>query len=106
MASIFSATLLPSEFVPASDTGRSIISLELPPGSTLDETRRVSRHVTEIVAKIPEVQNVFVDGGAGSIAKATIVVNFGQKGERERSSFSIEDERFLEWLNSQVATIL
>lgn len=91
-ASIFSATLLPTEFIPASDTGRANISVELPPGSTLEQTRKVSRDVTEIIAQVPEVQNVFVHGGSGSITKASLVVNFGKKGDRTRSSFEIEDE--------------
>jgi len=94
-ASIFSASLLPTEFVPPADTGRTNISLELPPGSTIDQTRATARQITDIVSKIPEVTNVFVDGGAGttgSIAKANITVNFGQKSTRDRSSFEIQDQ--------------
>jgi hydrophobe/amphiphile efflux-1 (HAE1) family protein len=89
--SIFSATLLPTEFSPPSDTGRASISIELPPGSSLAETRAASLQITQLISTIPEVKNVFVDGGSGSITKATITVNFGQKGDRERSSFEIED---------------
>nr|WP_306267279.1 efflux RND transporter permease subunit [Pararhizobium sp. IMCC3301] len=87
-ASLFSATLLPTEFVPASDTGRTSVSLELPPGSTLSETRVAARDVSALVAKIPDVRNVFVDGSQGD-TKATIVVNYGQKDERARSSDEI-----------------
>lgn len=83
-ASIFSATLLPSEFVPASDTGRASISLELPPGSSLSDTREVARTVSRIVATVPELKNVFVDGSQGD-TKASITLNFGQKQDRERS---------------------
>jgi hydrophobe/amphiphile efflux-1 (HAE1) family protein len=89
-ASIFSATLLPTEFVPAADTGRAIVSVELPPGATLEDTRRVAREVSARAAGVPEVRDVFVDGGSGGINKANVIVNFGQKGERERSSFRIE----------------
>lgn len=91
-ASIFSATLLPSEFVPAADTGRSSISVELPPGSTLAETRDVSRDITAMLLEIPEVENVFVDGGSGGINEATIAVNMGSKSDRDRSLFEIEDQ--------------
>ncbi len=89
-ASIFSATLLPTEFVPPADTGRTNISLELPPGSSMDDTRAAARAVTEIVQDIPEVANVFVNGSSDT--KANIVVNLGQKGDRERSSFVIQDQ--------------
>lgn len=90
--SIFSATLLPSEFVPAADTGRSIVSIELPPGSTLEETREVARDVSGILSQFAEVQNVFVNGGAGGINAATAVVNLGSRSDRERTLFEIEDE--------------
>lgn len=90
--SIYSATLLPSEFVPASDTGRSSISVELPPGSTLPQTRRVSRDITEILSEIPELENVFVNGGGVNINEAIVALNLGSKGERERSLFEIQDQ--------------
>ncbi|MGR3571834.1 efflux RND transporter permease subunit [Brevirhabdus sp.] len=90
--SIYSATLLPTEFVPSADTGRATISVELPPGSTLAETRETARRISQDVMQVPEVQNVFVDGGSGGITKAQIVVNMGQKSTRDRSSFAIQDE--------------
>ncbi len=88
--SIWSATLLPTEFIPPADTGRTAISLELPPGSSMDETRAVARDVSRIIADVPEVTNVFVSGSGDT--DATITVNFGQREERDRSSFVIEDE--------------
>ncbi len=90
--SLFSATLLPTEFQPPMDIGRANITIELPPGSTLAETRAAALDITKRISTIPEVQSVFVDGGAGSTTKASITVNFGQKGDRERSSFELEDE--------------
>ena len=91
-ASIYSATLLPTEFVPPSDTGRASVSIELPPGSLLEETREVARDVTAIIQEIPEVQTVFAEGGTAGETKATITVGFGQKDARERSSFEIIDQ--------------
>ncbi|SEN72765.1 hydrophobe/amphiphile efflux-1 (HAE1) family protein [Pseudorhodobacter antarcticus] len=89
VVSIFSATLLPTEFIPASDTGRASVSVELPPGSLMEQTRGVARDVTQIIRTIPEVQTVFVDG---SDTKATVRIGFGPKTERERSSFEISDQ--------------
>ncbi|SPH24935.1 Multidrug resistance protein MdtC [Defluviimonas aquaemixtae] len=88
-ASIFSATLLPTEFVPPSDTGRASVSIELPPGALMDETRSVAREVTDIIATVPEVETVFVDGRDTT---ANLSIGFGQKGDRDRSSFEIIDE--------------
>ena len=87
--SIYSATLLPTEFIPPQDTGRAQLSIELPPGSRMEDTRAVARAVTERLERIPEVEVVFVNGGETT---AEVTVGFGPKGERERSSFAIEDE--------------
>ena len=92
IGSIYSATLLPNDFIPVSDEGRSVISVELPPGATLGDTRDVARNLSEQIIPVADVQNVFVEGGTGDITKARIVVNYGQKGDRDRSSFAIEDE--------------
>lgn len=89
--SIFSATLLPTEFVPAADTGRTMVSVELPPGATLSDTRAVSRTISDIVGQIPEVTNAFVYS-SGSNTKATLLVNFGQRGDRDRGFVAIEDD--------------
>ena len=88
--SIYSATLLPSEFVPVTDEGRSTISVELPPGSTLDDTRRVSREITAKIAAVDEVDRVFVDGGSGDITKANFIINYIPKSDRDRSAVQLQ----------------
>ncbi len=90
--SIYSATLLPTEFVPKSDRGRSQIEIELPPGATVDETEAMARAVSARIGAVPEVQSVFTDGGSKDVAKATLSINYGQPEDRERSQFEIEDE--------------
>ena len=89
-ASIYSATLLPSEFVPVTDEGRSTISVELPPGSTLEDTREVSRQLTKKIQSVAAVDRVFVDGGAGSITKANFTINYVPKADRERSAVELQ----------------
>jgi len=93
--SIFSATLLPTEFVPVADEGRASVSVELPPGSTLADRRRVSREVSERIAEIEEVQSVFVDGGFDLTANLT--VNLGARDTRDATSLELqrEMERYL-----------
>ena len=89
--SIWSATLLPTEFIPAQDVGRSQITVETPPGSTIAETEDAARRVSARIAQEPEVRAVFVNGGDGDVTDAKIMVNYGPKDSRERSSFQIED---------------
>ena len=90
--SIFSATLLPSEFVPATDEGRASVSVELPPGSTLQDTQTVARSLSARIAELPAVRSVFVDGGAnqGGIANAKLDIDLGPRGSREQSAQALQ----------------
>ena len=90
--SIWSATLLPTEFIPDQDVGRSQISIELPPGATVGDTEAAARMVSQRIGAVADVRSVFVNGGDGGVTKARLQVNYGPKDERPRSSFAIEDE--------------
>ncbi|WP_370241688.1 efflux RND transporter permease subunit [Pararhodobacter marinus] len=81
--SIYSATLLPQEFVPPTDAGRSVVMVDLPPGTTLPEARSAAQTITERILQVPEVQRAFVDGQ--SATSLSIQVNYGDKSDRERS---------------------
>ncbi|RCW80013.1 efflux RND transporter permease subunit [Paracoccus lutimaris] len=91
--SIWSATLLPTEFIPAQDVGRSQISIELPPGATIEDTEGAARLLSQRIGAVGDVRSVFVNGGGDDgVTDARLQVNYGPKDERERSSFAIEDE--------------
>jgi len=98
---------LPTEFVPARDLGRSILSIELPAGATLAETAAAAREATRILRDHPEVETVYAaigteaDGGmggvlhgggasTGEVRRATVTVNLVPRGERERSQQAFE----------------
>ncbi len=51
--------MLPSGFVPASDSGYTTVNLELPPGSSFDNTLLVTEEVRSAVSEIPYVVDVF-----------------------------------------------
>jgi multidrug efflux pump subunit AcrB len=94
--SLWSTTLLPTGFVPYPDASRIVISVELPPGSTLDDTRRKTDEVARLVRnQIPEVRSVFVIGGSTptgtrEIRRAAVVVLLQHKSQRERTQKQIE----------------
>ncbi len=96
--SIWSTTLLPTGFIPPADESRVVLSLELPPGATLDDTRAATDRITASFRKIPEVTSVFVVGGttptgAGAeIRRAAMTVNLVLKGDRQRTQKQIESE--------------
>ena len=104
--SIWSTTLLPTGFIPHGDESRVTLSLELPPGSTLADTRAATDRVATNFREIPEVTTVFVVGGttptgAGAeIRRAAMIVNLVLKGQRSRTQQQIEGE-----LTGRLATI-
>ncbi|HWX50826.1 MAG TPA: efflux RND transporter permease subunit [Roseomonas sp.] len=59
--------LIPTDFVPAADRGRSALAMELAPGSTLAETDAAVRRATAILKARPEVESVFASLGTASI---------------------------------------
>ncbi|MBA4490081.1 efflux RND transporter permease subunit [Paracoccus sp. S1E-3] len=90
--SIYSATLLPGEFMPPTDIGRSTVTAELPPGATIAETEDAARRLTRALDPFPEVQSVFVEGGGSNVAVAKLFINYGAREDRERSQFELEAE--------------
>ena len=85
--SIASTRLLPSGFLPAEDTGRTLLAVELPPGSRLVDTDRVTADIAKRLETMPEIRSVLVYGGqllpsANEIRKATLVVNLVHKSQR------------------------
>lgn len=62
--------LLPTGFVPASDLGQTQINLELPPGSTLQETLALAEQARLSAQSLPEVKSIFSSVGGGSTGDA------------------------------------
>lgn len=94
-ASVALAARLPTEFLPATDTGRITISAELPPGSTLNDSEAVARQITERLKALDDIKAIFIRAGAGSegiggIRKLTIVVTVGDRDHRTLSLAELE----------------
>ena len=96
--SIYSTTLLPTGFIPPPDESRVVLSIELPPGSTLADTRATTDRIAKEFRRIPEVTTVFVVGGttptgAGAeIRRAKMIVNLVGKDARSRTQKQVEAE--------------
>jgi multidrug efflux pump subunit AcrB len=96
-ASIWSITLLPQGFLPAQDTARSLLAMELPPGSQLAYTEKVTEEIVARLRKRPEVKNVFVDGGrvppgTFEVRRAALIINYTPKTERKITQRELELE--------------
>jgi HAE1 family hydrophobic/amphiphilic exporter-1 len=88
--------LMPADFMPATDRGRSVLALELAPGASLADTDAAVRKAIEILKARPEVKSVYAalgtqtssgpmggDSASGEVRKATLTVNLKPRGERE-----------------------
>jgi hydrophobe/amphiphile efflux-1 (HAE1) family protein len=94
--SIWAVKFLPTGFIPFPDEARFVISMELPPGSTLEDTRARSDQLAKLIReKTPEVESVLVIGGSNpvgtlEIRRATVIVRLVHKSKRERKQRQIQ----------------
>src|SRR5205085_5161333 len=94
-ASIWSITLLPQGFLPAQDTARSLLAIELPPGTQLGATEKVTEEIVTRLRKRAEVKSVFVDGGhvppgTFEVRRAALIINYTPKAERKITQRELE----------------
>jgi hydrophobe/amphiphile efflux-1 (HAE1) family protein len=95
VASICSIVVLPQSFLPAQDSSRSWLGLELPPGTELEYTEKVTEDIVARLRKRPEIRSVFVDGGrspqgAEEVRRATLIINYTPKRERTITQRDLE----------------
>jgi hydrophobe/amphiphile efflux-1 (HAE1) family protein len=93
--SLLSTRLLPTGFMPPEDTGRTLLAVELPPGSELTDTESVTELIAKRVRERPEVQSVFVDGGRmlsglPEVRKATLFIRAVPKQQRQTTQREVE----------------
>jgi multidrug efflux pump subunit AcrB len=94
-ASIWSITLLPQGFLPAQDTARSLLAMELPPGTQLSFTEQVTEDIVARLRKRSEVKSVFVDGGrvppgTQEVRRAALIINYTPKSQRNITQRELE----------------
>jgi len=94
-ASIWSITLLSQGFLPAQDTARSVLAIELPPGTQLSQTEKVTEDIVARLRKHPEVKSIFVDGGrlpgkTTEVRRAALIINYTPKGDRSLTQRELE----------------
>ena len=82
--------LLSTSFLPAQDSAQSTVSLELPPGGTLEQTAAITLLASERLRAIPEVRHVFAVLGSASAGSASLVVDLLARGARELKQAEVE----------------
>lgn len=61
--SLYYLMQIPGSFIPADDVSRISVNVELPPGSTLDDTDNKTAEIQRIISEIEGVKGVMVQGG-------------------------------------------
>lgn len=90
------APLISTGFMPAQDDGQTQVSLELTPGSSLDDTARIARKASTLIKGISDVTHIFSSVGSASsgegfgtstnsaVNKATLTVDMKPRKERRK----------------------
>ncbi len=110
IASIMLMTTLPTGFIPASDRGYTTVAIELPPGSSLENSLKSAEMARHAVEKIADITHVFTTIGnaqaagsgtsqAGEIRKGSLILTFAERGKR-RDQNAIESD-----IRTQLASV-
>jgi len=107
IGSVLLVPFIPTSFIDPDDSGLSTISLELPPGTTLEETDQTVQQTTQLLVRHPAVASVLGTEGAPAIAgggggfggsaasgvnTATFYVKLKPRSEREVSQQEFEQQ--------------
>ena len=89
--------LLPTGFIPPDDNSQTQVYLELPPGSTLAQTKTTAEAARAMISKVAHVQSVYTTIGGGSVGsdpfapqgaaearKASLTITLSKRGDRPR----------------------
>jgi hydrophobic/amphiphilic exporter-1 (mainly G- bacteria), HAE1 family len=95
--SMWSTQLLPTGFIPPEDAARTVLALELPPGTTLETQRLKTDEAVRRIREIPEVRQVLIVGGSSptgqrEVRKASAYVLLTPKTDRVKKQRQLEGE--------------
>ncbi|MBN3907987.1 MAG: efflux RND transporter permease subunit [Nostoc sp. NMS1] len=89
IASLMLVPLIPKGFVDDGDFGISNVSIELPPGSTLEDVNKVVTQATDIIRQNPVVERVLA---TEEINSASLAINLKPREERNISQKQFEEQ--------------
>ena len=102
VGSLMLIPLLPSGFVPPADRAQTQVTLELPPGSTLEDSKAIAEQARTLLMQMADVKQVFsaVGRGAGGdlfsagseadVRKANLTVKLTHRSERKLTQGGVE----------------
>ncbi len=102
IGSLMLIPLLPKGFIPVADRGQTQVTIELPPGSTLEQTRAAAEQARAVIQQMPDVKQVFTAVGRGAggdafssgasadVRKANLTLTLTHRSERKLKQHEIE----------------
>ena len=97
VGSLFLVPLIPSGFIPPDDNSQTQVYVELPPGSTLAQTRAAAEQTRTLLGGVKNIASIYTTIGGGSVGsdpfqgsgaaevrKATLTVILDERGKRPR----------------------
>jgi multidrug efflux pump subunit AcrB len=97
VGSLFLVPLIPTGFIPPNDNSQTQVYVELPPGSTLEQTHVAAEQARTLITRVKDVQSVYTTIGGGAVGtdpfqggstvevrKATLTVLLTERGKRPR----------------------
>jgi HAE1 family hydrophobic/amphiphilic exporter-1 len=92
-ASMSTLSVIGTEFVPQEDRGEFVVNVEVPPGTSFEQTVAYVAGVEQTVKQMPEVRQIFSTVGVeGNPLKAALRVKAGKRHERERGLAALKDD--------------
>ena len=95
VGSVMLIPLLPTGFIPPDDHSQTLVRLELPPGSTVTQTRDAAEKARLILSKLEHVKSIYtaIGGGAAGndpfappvaseVRKATLTLTLAERNDR------------------------
>lgn len=99
IASLMLIPLLPQGFMPKDNNSQTQVYLELPPGSTLEQTHQLVDKASQMLMKIDHIESIYTAIGGGSagsdmiqasqggeVNKATLTIQLSSRSERPQKS--------------------
>ena len=92
VASFSLVRYIPTGFSPANDVGFVNLSVNLPPGTALEETRATTEEIRRRISEFKEVRSVYaVIGSGNTVRNATMTIMLVPKADRKDSQVKMQD---------------
>ena len=105
IGSLMLVPLIPSGFIPPDDNSQTQVYIELPPGTTLSQTRESAEHARTLLKSVKNIASIYTTigggtagadpmaGGVPEVRKATLTVLLDERGKRPRKQVIEGDMR-------------